>query len=106
MKISKIGTTTITNVLVEDVTIGQIKLNAEVQICIYDDSMEPDFELLNWGDITYMGMKVDNVSELFKFHNTLGINLQSEILIAVDELFTDEVLRDLAKGTFKAVTYN
>ena len=106
MKITRNGVITLTNVSVEGITIGQIKLNAEVQISNYDDSMEPDFELLDWNDITYMGMKVNDVNELFKFHKTLGIDLHSEIQKAIDKVFTDEVLRDLAKDNFKAVTYN
>lgn len=95
MKITKNSTMKFTNVLVEGVEVGQIKLNAEVQIMTYGDSEDCDFELIDWKDITYMGMQVDNTSELFKFHKTLGIDLHSEIQKAVDKVFTEEVLEEL-----------
>lgn len=106
MKITKQGTCTVITASVEGVEIGQIKLNAEVQISTYDDSNNHYFDLLDWSDITYMGMTVDDTKELFKFHKTLGIDLQNEIHKAIDKLFTEDVLDDLLNKNPKAVTYH
>ena len=102
MKITKQGTCTFTTVTVEGIEIGQIKLNAEVQIISCDDSCKPDFELLDYDEITYMNMQVENTSELFKFHKTLGIDLNREIDRAIEKALTEEVVSDLIKTPYKA----
>jgi len=106
MKITKRSVVKFTTVLIEGIEIGQIKLNAEVQIASHEDGSDCDFDLLDYDEITYMNMKVENIDELFKFHKTLVINLQSEIQKAIDKLLTDEVVNDIINSTAKAVTYN
>ena len=102
MKITKRGVTNFTSVLLEGIEIGQIKLNADVQIASYDNGDEFDLELLDYDDITYMNMEVNNQKELFNFHNTLGIDLNREIYRAIEKALTKEVVSDLIKTPYKA----
>jgi hypothetical protein len=102
MKITKRGVTNFTTVIIEGIEIGQIKLNADVQIISYDNGDDFDLELLDYDEITYMNMKVTNTNELFKFHTTLGIDLQREIYRAIEKALTDEVIKDLVKIPYKA----
>ena len=106
MKITKRSVCKFTTVLVEGIEIGQIKLNVEVQVISHGDDSNSDIEVLDYEDITYMGLKVDDANELFKFHRTLGIDLDYEINKKVKATFNEKVMNDIVYSTARAITYN
>ena len=79
------------------IEVGQVKLNAVCQAFIHRDresgELEGDFEFIDYNDITYMGMPIENydgMKKLKAFHSELGINLDSLLNGEFDKIMTDE----------------
>jgi hypothetical protein len=78
------------------IEVGQVKLTAECQVFISkEDSgeLDADFNLLDYNNITYMGMPVDGYKgwqKIKDFHSELGIDLQQLVHNEYDKVIDKE----------------
>jgi hypothetical protein len=79
------------------IEVGQVKLDAVCQAFISQDEdtgeLEGDFDFMDYSNITYMGMHVDDYKGILKlkeFHKDLGIDLEKLIDDEFDKVMTKE----------------
>lgn len=95
------GTTLMVNVE-HDLEVGPLKLKAIHQVCLYEKSdgdIGGDVDLIDYTDITYMGVKVsnnyDNWRKFCEFHRDMGIDFDELISEACNEVMTREKVNEL-----------
>jgi len=77
---------------------GMIKLIVEHQACLFEDGdggVGIDFDIMEWGDIEFMGMPVTDV-EIFKTHlSGLGVNFNEMLDNKCSGLFSNKDIEKL-----------
>jgi hypothetical protein len=86
------------------IEVGQVKMKAVGQAFIYKDKksgkLEGDFEFIDYTNITYMSMPIENhggMEKLKIFHNDLGINLTKLIDDEFNKVVTEEFKQNFIK---------
>lgn len=85
------------------IEVGPLKLTAIHQVCLYekkDGSIGHDVDLIDYTDITYMGMRIDGRYENYEnwkkfttFHKEMGIDFDKLIVEESDNLLTEQNIK-------------
>tara|TARA_R100001463_G_scaffold9318_1_gene27958 strand:- start:668 stop:1012 length:345 start_codon:yes stop_codon:yes gene_type:complete len=94
MKIS--GTTLMVNVE-NNLEIGPLKVKTIHQVCLYektDGAIGHDIDLIDYTDVTYMGVKIDsnykNWTKFCTFHKEMGIDFEERIREEADNVINQQ----------------
>ena len=84
------------------IEVGPLKLNVIHQVCLYkgkNNKVEFDIDFIDQGNITYMGVPIDNGYESWKkftnFHKEMGIDFNKLIDEEAAKLVNDITAREL-----------